>query len=157
MLRKQILTAFLWCFCCVFSVTAGVVPKATFYFKPAGFKGDSTRLILHVSLPQGWHIQSNTPLDSFLIPTTVKATAEGVVFGSAAFPKPVEKDYPALGGKVALFEGEFDIAVPAKRANAKVKSSALKSVKVKLGYQACNDSQCLPPKEVDAVYELPRL
>ena len=138
-------------FLSVCAVAAAITPKVVFHFNPNGFKGDTTKLIVHVSLPDGWHIQSNAPLDSFLIPTTVHATGQGLVFGTAVFPKPILKDYPALGGKVALFEGEFDITVPIKRSNAKIKSAALKSVKVKLGYQACNDTQCLPPKEVDAV------
>jgi len=133
----------------VFTRMAGIVPKVTFHFKSQTFKGDSTRMIVHVALPDGWHIQSNAPLDSFLIPTTVHASAEGLSFGPPVFPKPIEKEYAALGGKVALFEGEFDIGVPVKRNNAKIKSSVFKTVKVKFGYQACNDTQCLPPKEID--------
>ena len=135
----------------VFAIAASIVPKVTFHFKPDGFKGDSTSLVVHVSLPDGWHVQSNAPLDSFLIPTTVQPVGTGLSFGRPVFPKAVEKEYPALGGKVALFQGEFDVIVPAKRLNAKVKAAALKTVKVKLGYQACNDTQCLPPKEIDAV------
>lgn len=125
----------------------------TYHFEPNEFKGDSTQLIVHVSLPTGWHIQSNAPLDSFLIPTTVKVEGKDMVFGKAVFPKAMEKDYPALGGKVALFEGELDIGVPVKRTGSKIKSDALKAVKVKLGYQACNDTQCLPPKEIEAAFE----
>ena len=134
------------------SVTAGVVPSVTYHFEPENFRGDSTKLLVHVSLPAGWHIQSNAPLDSFLIATTVSAEGQGLQFGRPMFPKPMEKEFPALGGKVALFQGEFDIGIPVKRVNAKVKAAALKSVKVKLGYQACNDTQCLPPKEVEARY-----
>ena len=128
---------------------AAIVPKVGYHFKPKAFKGDSTNMIVHVELPAGWHIQSNAPLDSFLIPTTVHATAEGLAFGPPVFPKAVEKEYAALGGKVALFEGTFDINIPVKRDNAKIKSTVLKTVKVKFGYQACNDTQCLPPKEID--------
>ena len=132
---------------------AGITPKVTYHFEPSGFKGDSTRMVMHVSLPAGWHIQSNAPLDSFLIATTVVAEGKDLTFGKAVFPKSLEKDYPALGGKVALFEGEFDIGVLVKRSGPKIRSEALKSVKVKLGYQACNDTQCLPPNEIDAVFE----
>ncbi len=130
---------------------AGITPKVTYHFEPNGFKGDSTKMVVHVSLPVGWHIQSNAPLDSFLIATTVTAEGKDLAFGKAVFPKAMEKDYPALGGKVALFEGDLDIGVPVKRSGPKIKSDALKAVKVKLGYQACNDTQCLPPKEIDAV------
>jgi hypothetical protein len=126
-------------------------PKVAFHFEPDGFKGDSTRLVVHVSLPDGWHIQSNAPSDSFLIPTTVHAEGRGLVFGPPVFPKPVEKNFPALGGKVALFQGDFDIEVPVKRNGPKIKTVALKAVKVRLGYQACDNTQCLPPRVIDAL------
>src|SRR5437016_2725856 len=116
-----------------FSVQAGIVPNVTYHFEPENFRGDSTQLLVHVALPAGWHIQSNAPLDSFLIPTTVSAEGQGLQFGRPVFPKPVEKEFPALGGKVALFQGEFDIGIPVKRVSGKVKAAAMKSVKVKLG------------------------
>ena len=139
-------------FACALALAAPQ-PKVTYHFEPDGFKGDSTRMVVHVSLPQGWHIQSNAPLDSFLIATTVHVEGKDLVFGSAVFPKPIVKEYPALGGKVALFEGEIDIGIPVKRNGSKIKAAALKTVKVKLGYQACNDTQCLPPKEVEGIFE----
>jgi hypothetical protein len=64
-------------------------PTATFRFKPEGFKGDSARMVVSVSIPKGWHIQSNAPLDEFLIPTELKTEGEGLTFGKAIFPKPI--------------------------------------------------------------------
>lgn len=129
-------------------------PTATFRFTPDGFKGDSTRLVVKVIIPKGWHIQSNAPLDEFLIPTELKAEGEGLSFGKSVFPKPILEDFPALGGKVALFAGTIEVKVPVARKNAKVKKDALEMVGVTLRYQACNDSQCLPPKEITAKYEV---
>ena len=131
---------------------AAPAPKATFRFDPAGFKGDSTRLVVRVEIPEGWHIQAAAPLDSFLIPTTVKAVNEALAFGKPAFPKPVEEDFPALGGKVLLLKGNFDVKLPARRKHAKVAASELEKTVVTLRYQACNNSQCLPPKEIKAAY-----
>ena len=128
-------------------------PTATFRFSPDGFRGDSTRMIVKVSIPKGWHIQSNVPLDEFLIPTELKAEGEGLGFGKPAFPKPIYEDFPALGGKVALFAGNIEVKASVTRKNAKVTAEALENAKVTLRYQACNDSQCLPPKEITAKYE----
>ena len=127
-------------------------PKAVFRYEPAGFKGDSTRLVVRVSIREGWHLQSDVPLDEFLIPTTVKAKAEGLTFGKPVFPKAKIENIEALGGKVAVFEGDIEVKIPAKRANAKVNAAALEKTEVMLRYQACNSSQCLPPKEIKAVY-----
>src|SRR6187402_2393332 len=94
----------------VFAATPA--PTASFRYAPASFKGDSTRMVVKVSIPKGWHIQSNAPLDEFLIPTELKAEGEGLSFGKPGFPKPLLEDFPALGGKVALFAGTIDIKVP---------------------------------------------
>ncbi|MCD6024675.1 MAG: putative rane protein [Fibrobacteria bacterium] len=130
---------------------ANPAPTASFRYSPGAFKGDSTRMLVKVVIPKGWHIQSNAPLDEFLIPTELKAEGEGLGFGKPMFPKPVLEDFPALGGKVALFAGTIEIKVPVGRKNAKAGES-LEKAKVVLRYQACNDSQCLPPKEITAKY-----
>ena len=127
-------------------------PTASFRFTPEGFRGDSTRMIVKVSIPKGWHIQSNAPLDEFLIPTELKAEGEGLGFGKPVFPKPILEDFPALGGKVALFAGNIEVKASVTRKSAKVTAEALENAKVTLRYQACNDSQCLPPKEITAKY-----
>jgi hypothetical protein len=140
-----------------FSASPAPVPTATYRADPGGFRGDSASVRVQVIIPKGWHIQSDAPLDEFLIPTEIKASGAGLRFGKAVFPKPLLKDFPALGGKVALFEDTVNVRVPAHSAKAKANPKALnkaleKSV-VTLRYQACNDSQCLPPKEIRAVYQ----
>lgn len=140
----------------VSAAPASPVPTATFRAAPGGFRGDSATVRVRVIIPKGWHIQSDAPLDEFLIPTELKASGEGLRFGKALFPKPLVKDFPALGGKVALFEDTVDVRVSARAAKAGMGAKALlaaleKSV-VTLRYQACNDSQCLPPKEITAAF-----
>lgn len=130
------------------------VPAVTFRVAAQDVKGDSAVVRVRVVIPAGWHIQSNAPLDEFLIPTELKTTGEGLRFGKAVFPAPELKDFPALGGKVALFEDTVDIAVTARavkgKTDAKALVQAVEKSTIVLRYQACNDSQCLPPKEVAA-------
>ncbi|HLP41481.1 MAG TPA: hypothetical protein VK465_08245, partial [Fibrobacteria bacterium] len=54
-----------------------------------GRPGDSLVLRVKVDLPQGWYINSHAPLDSFLVPTRLEASAPGLVFGPTRWPKPV--------------------------------------------------------------------
>jgi hypothetical protein len=135
---------------------ASPVPVVTFKADPGGFKGDSTVVRVRVIIPKGWHIQSDAPLDEFLIATEVRGMGEGLRFGKPVFPKPLLKDFPALGGKVALFEDTVDVRLPARALKAKTSkktlASAIEKSVVTLRYQACNDSQCLPPKEVKATF-----
>jgi thiol:disulfide interchange protein DsbD len=139
------------------SFAASPAPTASFRYHPETFKGDTTRLVVKVAIPKGWHIQSDAPLDEFLIPTELKAEGEGLKFGKAVYPKPILEEFPALGGNVALFAGNIEIKVPVTRITAKngvkVKPEALEAAKVTLRYQACNESQCLPPKEITARFE----
>lgn len=131
---------------------AAAVPDASYRLDPPGFSGDSADLVMRVAIPDDWYIQSNAPLDGFLIPTTVRAKGEGLVFGDPVFPPHVEKDIEILGGKVALFQGDIEIRLPIRRKNARVSEDALAQSDVFLRYQACDSSQCLAPREVRAVY-----
>jgi thiol:disulfide interchange protein DsbD len=129
------------------------VPLATFRAEPPGFRGDSATVRVRVVIPDGWHLQSNTPLDDFLIPTEIKTSGEGLVFGAPVFPKAKLKDLEALGGKVALFEDTLVVRVPVRARRGGDAGKALAGAAVTLRYQACNDSQCLPPKVITAKFE----
>jgi thiol:disulfide interchange protein DsbD len=129
------------------------VPLATFRAESPGFRGDSATVRVRVAIPNGWHIQSNAPLDDFLIPTEVKASGEGLAFGTPVFPKAKMKDLEALGGKVALFEDSLSVRVPVRARRGTDAEKSLAASVVSVRYQACNDSQCLPPKVITAKYE----
>ncbi|HEY6843213.1 MAG TPA: cytochrome c biogenesis protein CcdA [Thermoanaerobaculia bacterium] len=95
--------------------------------------------VVTATIEKGWHIQSAHPLDTFTIPTTL--AVDGLV--SANYPQHKEESFSFSGGsKVAVYDGTIQIPF-----TAKIPSGA-KSVKATLHYQACNDSVCLPPKDV---------
>lgn len=134
----------------------GSDPVVTYAEVPGRTRGDSLELRVRIVVPKGWHIQSNAPLDDFLIPTTVTATGEGLRFGAPVFPKARIMPFEILGGDVAVFEDTVDVRVPAWRkaaaADAPGTRRALQKAAVRVRYQACDDTQCLPPKEVEAKY-----
>ncbi len=112
-------------------------------------------LTASIDLPPGWHINSDAPPDSFLVPTRVSAFAQGLNFGKPIFPAPVPQYSQALGMEVPLYSGVFQVTVPFKRSSPSAQSTAggYPKTSVTLHYQACNDAMCLPPKDVTA--ELP--
>jgi hypothetical protein len=131
-------------------------PKVSFHYQaggqakpanrpPEGFPRD---LIVHVEIQEGWHINSEAPLDSFLVPTTLDIKAEGLVFGRPEFPKPELKHSDVMGGDLSLYTGAFDVRVPATPRDPSVKTLPTPRTRVTLNYQACNNSMCLPPKSV---------
>jgi hypothetical protein len=110
---------------------------------------DSLYFAVQVALPSGWHINSDAPPDSFLVATTVQVAAQGMAFLSPQFPKPERVFSPAMGDTLPLFSGVFEVHVPAHWLPG-LKAPNTPNTRVTLHYQACNDSMCLPPKDVTA-------
>jgi hypothetical protein len=99
---------------------------------------------LHFRIAQGLHINSHTPSDEYLIPTVFSIPdSEGVKLDAASYPSGDMITLPSdPKTKLNVYTGEFII-------QAKLISPAGNHlVQGKLRYQACNDSQCLPPKTI---------
>jgi thiol:disulfide interchange protein len=106
--------------------------------------GSDARAALQITLPDGFHVQSNKPRDPDLIPTelTVDAPA-GVAVGEVVFPTPIDVTLVGSNQPLAVFERNFAIGVRLSVAS----SAAAGELKVpfRLRYQACNDTTCFAP------------
>ena len=107
-------------------------------------RGRSTQASVVIEIPNGLHIQSNKPLDKFLVPTKLDVTTpEGMKVGTILYPRAVTRKLKFSKGAVAVYEGhaviKFSITVPAtyKGGSGEVKGN--------LRFQACNDDSCFPP------------
>lgn len=139
----------------LFLLGAGVsaqapAPRLSLQYLPAAVSADSLILKVAVALPPGWHLNSATPLDSFLVPTRLEASGTGLAFGKPRFPEPVLEYSQVMGGNVSLYTGDFEVSVPVRKQSRNPKTYSLASTQVTLRYQACNNSMCLPPKTVTA-------
>lgn len=97
-----------------------------------------------MEIPAGLHVQSNRPLDKFLVPTKLEIEApQGVRIGSIIYPRALMRNLKFSKGKVAVYEGRalirFNVIVPASYSG----NSA--EIKGRLRFQACNDEACFPP------------
>jgi Disulphide bond corrector protein DsbC len=97
-----------------------------------------------MEIPSGLHVQSNRPLDKFLVPTKLEVEApQGVRIGSIIYPRALMRNLKFSKGKVAVYEGRalirFNVTVPASFSG---NSAELKG---RLRFQACNDEACFPP------------
>jgi hypothetical protein len=106
--------------------------------------GKATAVELHFRIAPGLHINSHTPKDKFLIPTTFSMPEQaGVKLESAAYPEGHEYTLPAdPKTRLDVFSGEFAI---------EAKLTAMPGdhlVEAKLRYQACDETQCMPPKTI---------
>ncbi len=112
--------------------------------------GKPSELALHFSVAPGLHINSHTPTDEFLIPTTFSIpSSSGARLASATYPPGTVTTLPADPGmKLSVYTGEFVI-----RARI-VAMAGNHLVEGQLRYQACDNNQCMPPKTIQVAIDV---
>ncbi len=106
--------------------------------------GKPSPVALHFRIAPGFHINSHTPKDESLIPTTFSVSeSSGVKLASASYPAGQDFTLPVdPSTKLSVYTGEFTVQarLAAERGNHLVQAS--------LRYQACDKSACYPPKTI---------
>lgn len=111
-------------------------------------KGSVAVVTVKASLPAGFHANSNTPSEAYLIPLKLTWTGGPLQSETITYPKPKMEKFPFSDNKpISVVTGEFDITTRFKVPSAAASGPA--SQTGKLRYQACNDKACFPPKTVD--------
>ncbi len=111
--------------------------------------GTPARVAALVSIEHGWHVNSHKPTFEYLIPTVLElALPEGWSPGPVQYPPHEMQTFAFENQPLAVYDGDVvilaDVKVPAG-----VPAGSY-PVKASLRYQACNDSQCLPPVTAEA-------
>lgn len=111
-------------------------------------RGATATVKVAAALSDGFHMNSHTPAEEYLIPLTLKwATTGPVEVGEVSYPKPQMVKVPFQEKPLSVLTGKIEIAtqfkVPASAAVGPV------TVAGKLRYQACDDKRCFPPKTLD--------
>jgi thiol:disulfide interchange protein len=115
--------------------------------------GGPARVALQVSLPEGFHIQSNKPRDPSLIATELAIEAPaGVTVQEIVFPPPTDLKQAGSDQPLAVFPHAFDIGVGL--AIAETVAAGDVQVPLRLRYQACDDHVCFPPATARARWTL---
>ena len=102
---------------------------------------------LAVSLGPGYHINSNTPHENYLIPVKLTWTAAPLELVAVNYPKPHDEKYQFSDQPLSVFTGNFEIATKFKVPPDAASGPAI--LAGKLRYQACNNTMCFPPKTVE--------
>jgi DsbC/DsbD-like thiol-disulfide interchange protein len=111
-------------------------------------KGKPVRVAIVIDVPSGYHINSNRPLESYLIATSVKVEPEnGLRAGVVTYPRPIMRTFKFSSKQLSVYEGQtrlkFSVSIPANYADGSVK------IKARVRLQSCNDEVCFPPKNYD--------
>ena len=112
--------------------------------------GKPSQVALHFRIAQGLHINSHTPTDDFLIPTTFSIPdGSGVRLDAAMYPAGTLMTLPIdPTTKLSVYTGEFVIQT---RIVAAAGNHLLQG---KLHYQACDQNQCMPPKTITVAIDV---
>ena len=115
--------------------------------------GETARVALKVSLPEGLHTQSNKPRDETLIPTELTVDApSGVALKEIVWPPATDLNQVGSDKPLAVFEQTFAIGVELALAHS-VPAGAL-TIPVSLRYQACDSNLCYPPATASVEWTL---
>lgn len=100
-----------------------------------------------VQLRNGYHVNSNTPSDDYLIPLRLTWTAAPLELKGVVYPKPRMEKYEFSEKPLSVFTGDFDLVTTFQvPANA---NTGMQVLSGKVRYQACTHKECFPPKTVE--------
>lgn len=108
-------------------------------------RGRPAQAAIIMEIPDGFHVNSNRPLASYLIATELKfETPKGVKVGRVTYPRALLKNFKFSKDRLSVYEGRavmrFTVNVPASF------ESGNADLKARLRYQSCNDELCFPPQ-----------
>jgi DsbC/DsbD-like thiol-disulfide interchange protein len=111
-------------------------------------RGRTVPATIVMDIPSGFHVNSNRPLEKFLIPTQLKIEApRGVRVSAVSYPRAVLRNFKFSKNRVSVYEGRatmrFNVTVPANF------STGSTELKAHVRYQSCNDEVCFPPQSRD--------
>ena len=116
--------------------------------KVEGKRNAAVQAKIPVTVDAGYHVNSNTPSEEYLIPLKIAWTDKGALEGGeVVYPKASMEKYEFAEKPLSVFTGSFEIA-----ANFMVGAKAAAGPGIaagKLSYQACNRTTCFPPKSVE--------
>jgi thiol:disulfide interchange protein DsbD len=106
--------------------------------------GTPASIAVELNISSPYHINSDHPLEDYLIPTTLELEPQPeMVFGKAVFPAAQVKKLPVSDSPMAVFEGIVRIAIEVTPVSNLTPRDIV--IRGRIRYQACNDNTCLPP------------
>ncbi|HVR98773.1 MAG TPA: protein-disulfide reductase DsbD domain-containing protein, partial [Thermoanaerobaculia bacterium] len=115
--------------------------------------GSTARVAALMTIEPGWHVNSDKPTFDYLIPTALDLELPpGWADEKVHYPPAKKQTFAFADQPLSVFDGEVvieaEVRVPDKTPDGPV------PVRASLRYQACNESQCLPPVTAKAEVQL---
>jgi thioredoxin:protein disulfide reductase len=111
-------------------------------------RGATVQAAVVLGINHGYHINSNRPLEKFLIPTALKLEpVSGLRASAVRFPKAKLQKFQFSQKSLSVYEGEAVLRFSVRALPTVAPGSY--TLKGKLTVQACNDTACLRPSTVE--------
>jgi DsbC/DsbD-like thiol-disulfide interchange protein len=116
--------------------------------------GQPAKVELKFRVLDGFHVNSNVPHSSYLIPTQLTLSAPtGIIVGKITYPAGTDMVLPfAPDEKLNVYSGDFTIVAGLSAARAAAPGQ--QKIQGELSYQACNDRACYPPKKLPVTIDV---
>jgi len=115
--------------------------------KDAVRPGETFKAAVILKVQAGYHINDNAPLDEFMIPTSL-AIEDNPDFEviEIYYPTGRRARFSYSEAELLVYDGETALGVLLKAKDGLAPGA--KILKAILSYQACDNTSCLPPKEL---------
>jgi thiol:disulfide interchange protein DsbD len=110
--------------------------------------GSAVEAAVVIDIDNGYHINSNRPAESFLIPTALRLQPlKGLTVARVVYPKAKLQKFVFSEKPMSVYEGKAVLRFNTRALPSIATGSHV--VKGKLTVQACNNEQCLRPQTID--------
>ena len=149
-MTKKIVLSFLF-LCCALGMSAQILKPATWSFSNKQVSDTEFELVITANIDNGWHLYSQFIGDGGPVATSFKfkPSSDYELVGKVSeSPKPKKIYEKAFEMEVAFFEKK---AVFTQKIKMNVPAAKIKGT---LEFMLCDDSQCLPPEELDFSFDV---
>ncbi len=107
--------------------------------------GATAAVIVEMTIGEGWHVNSHSPGEKFLIPTDVSLTTTLGALSEIRYPPHVERRFAFADKPLLVYEGtvrfQADLTLPAGAGGDVVIAGTV-------SFQSCNERQCFAPAKL---------
>ena len=118
--------------------------------------GGKCRIVMLLTIEPGWHINTNPPKPKSMIPTVFSIRSKaGIKLTNVEYPKGKDFTLPGFDEKLTVYEKK--VAIFGTLEIPKTNKDGLKAdeMELRINYQSCNDTRCLPPKTIKLKGKIP--
>lgn len=113
----------------------------------AARRGSEAQVALKLAVRNGYHINSNTPSEEYLIPTVLSWESAPLAVRGVTYPKGESVQYEFSAKPLLVYSGA--VTVMSRFAVPRDATPGTTTLKGKLRYQACTEKMCLAPRTLD--------